>query len=83
MLIAPIILENPFRFDGICQALSQFPKIQTQQRYLQQYNAILGNRGLLMIDQDLFGFVVLFQGLVFLVDLEVDVPELVVLVGDG
>ena len=83
MLIASIILKNPFSLNSICQALSQLPKIQAQQGDFQQYNAILGDGGLLMVDQDLFGLVVLFECFVLFVDLEVDIPELVVLVSNG
>jgi hypothetical protein len=33
-----------------------------------------------MIEKDLFGFIVLFEGLIFFIDLEVDISELIVFI---
>ncbi len=82
MLIASIILKNPLSLNRIGQAVIELSKIQAQQCDLEQYDPILRNGSLIMVDQNLFGLVVFLEGFIFLIDLEVDVPQLIVLIGN-
>lgn len=83
VVAVPVQLEDTLCLNGIGDGLGEFPEIETQKGQLEEDDCILGNVGLVMFEEDVFGLVVLLEGLVFPVYFEVDVAQLVVLVSKG